>query len=126
MFELRVAEEAQHYEKLAGARAFERPMRPIRMMPGLCWVLLISRLLPLEGIPPSGRQPCELICVGPIPHPRPSHRSTTARWWQTFGELASQHRRGCPGMRHIPERTRFPNRNLSLAFRSRCRRTDNQ
>ena len=50
MFELPVAEEAQHYEKLAGARAFERPMRPIRMMPGLCWVLLISRLLPLEGM----------------------------------------------------------------------------
>jgi hypothetical protein len=50
VFELRVAEEAQHYEKLAGARAFERPMRPIRMMPGLCWVLLISRLLSLEGI----------------------------------------------------------------------------
>lgn len=29
-------------------------------------------------------------------------------------------------MRHIPERTRFPKRNLSRAFRSRCRRTDNQ
>ena len=50
MFELRVAEEAQHDEKLAGARAFEHPMLPIRKVPGLCWVLLISRLLPLEGM----------------------------------------------------------------------------
>ncbi len=50
MFELLAVEEVQHYEKLAGARAFERPMRPIRMMPGWCWVLLISRLLALEGM----------------------------------------------------------------------------
>src|SRR5271166_6645325 len=42
-------------------------MRPIRVMPGLCWVLLISRLLSLEGMTAIWRLHRELVCVARYP-----------------------------------------------------------